>query len=269
MSKHTDIKKITVNTIKKMKSNGERISCLTAYDFTSASILDKAGIDMILVGDSLGMVVNGYENTLPVTVDEIVYHCKMVKRAATNAFLIADMPFGSYHISDEQALANTIRVIKETGFDAVKIEGGAERAGLVKKLTGCGINVMGHIGLMPQFVSTMGGYRIQGREGHERLLADAVALEEAGAFSIVLEGTVSSVAKVITDTVKIPTIGIGAGVHCDGQVLVFHDVFGIFDGFTPKFVKQYANVNKTITKAAKAYIKEVKSSEFPQDIHSF
>jgi len=269
MSKHIEIKKITVNSIRKMKPAGERISCLTAYDFTSASILDKAGIDMILVGDSLGMVVNGYENTLPVTLDEIIYHCKSVKRGAQNAFLIADMPFGTYHVSDEQAVENCIKVIKETGFDAVKLEGGAERAGLVKKLTSCGINVMGHIGLMPQMVSTMGGYRIQGREGHEKLLADAVALEEAGAFSIVLEGTVSSVAKTITENLKIPTIGIGAGVHCDGQVLVFHDVFGIFDGFTPKFVKQYANVNKIISKAAKSYIKEVKTAQFPEDKHSF
>ncbi|MGE4318044.1 MAG: 3-methyl-2-oxobutanoate hydroxymethyltransferase [Deferribacterales bacterium] len=269
MSKHTDIKRINVNTFQKMKDAGEKIATLTAYDYTSAVILDKAGIELILVGDSLGVVVNGYENTLPVTLDEIIYHCKSVKRGAKRAFLVADMPFGTYHVSDEQGLANCVRVIKETGFDAVKIEGGAEKASLVSALTGAGINVMGHIGLMPQKVSTMGGFKIQGREGHDAILADALALQEAGAFSIVVEGVVGDAASYVSSQLKIPTIGIGAGNGCDGQVLVFHDVFGLFDDFVPKFIKRYADVKKVISKACANYIKDVKSSAFPSDEHTY
>lgn len=269
MSKHTIIRKINVNTLQSFKSKGEKITCLTAYDYTSASILDSAGIEIILVGDSLGMVVNGYENTLPVTIDEIIYHCKSVKRGASNAFLVADMPFGSYHVSDEQGLENCIKVIKETGFDAIKIEGGAEKSLLVKKLVNSGVNVMGHIGLMPQMVSVMGGYKIQGRNGHEEMMKDAIALQDAGAFAIVVEGVVGSAAEEISKKLRIPTIGIGAGAGCDGQVLVFHDVFGIYNDFVPKFVKQYADVRKVISKACKNYIKEVKSSEFPSVEHTF
>lgn len=269
MSKHTVIRKINVNTLQSLKSKGEKITCLTAYDYTSASILDSAGIEIILVGDSLGMVVNGQENTLSVTIDEIIYHCKSVKRGASNAFLVADMPFGSYHVSDEQGIENCIRVIKETGFDAVKIEGGAERSPLVKKLVNSGINVMGHIGLMPQMVSVMGGYKIQGRGGYETLLNDAVALQDSGACSIVIEGVVGSAAEEITRALKIPTIGIGAGAGCDGQVLVFHDVFGLFNDFTPKFVKKYANVGEIISEGCKAYIDDVKTSKFPSVEHTF
>lgn len=269
MSKHVEIKKITVNTIKNLKSSNEKISCITAYDYTSASMVDQAGIDLILVGDSLGMVVDGYESTIPVTVDEIIYHAKSVKRGAKRAFLVADMPFGSYHVSDEQALGNCIRVMKETGFDAVKIEGGAERAELVKKLTIAGINVMGHIGLMPQMVNVMGGYKIQGKDGGDKLLDDALALEKAGAFAVVLEGVVGKTASRITDALTIPTVGIGAGVGCDGQILVFHDVFGFFNDFTPKFVKRYADVRGIVTEACKQYIDDVKSSKFPEDIHTF
>lgn len=269
MSKHVEIKKITVNTIQKIKTNGDKISCITAYDYTSASMVDQAGIDLILVGDSLGMVVDGYESTLPVTVDEIIYHAKSVKRGANRAFLVADMPFGSYHVSDEQAMENCVRVIKETGFDAVKIEGGAERADLVRKLTMAGINVMGHIGLMPQMVNVMGGYKIQGRDGGESLMNDALALEKAGAFAIVLEGVVGTTAKKITNALTVPTVGIGAGVGCDGQILVFHDVFGFFNDFTPKFVKRYADVRGIVTEACKQYINDVKESKFPEDIHTF
>ncbi len=269
MSKYSEIKKITVSHLKKMKLENEKITCLTAYDYTSASILDNAGIDFILVGDSLGMVMNGYENTLKVTLDEIIYHTKSVKRGIKRAFLTADMPFGTYHISVEQALENCIRVIKESGAEAVKLEGGKEIAPLVKKITNAGINVMGHIGLMPQYVHQMGGYKIQGKNGSEELIEDALALQEAGVFSIVLEGVVADVAKKITEAVDVPTIGIGAGVGCDGQILVYHDVFGLFDKFVPKFVKKYADVKTIIVDAAKQYIEEVKSEKFPEEKHSF
>jgi 3-methyl-2-oxobutanoate hydroxymethyltransferase len=269
MSKFTELKKINVNTFRNMKQEGEKIVCLTAYDYTSAVMLDKSGVELILVGDSLGMVMSGLESTIPVTLEEIIYHCKIVKRGVSRAYLVADMPFGSYHISDEQALENCIRVVKETGFDAVKIEGGKNRAGLVKRLTDAGIVVMGHIGLMPQMVNVMGGYKVQGRDGHEALLEDALALEEAGAFSIVLEGIVGDAADKISRQISIPTIGIGAGAGCDGQVLVFHDVFGLYDGFVPKFVKQYADVKTIVGEACREYIREVKAGVFPAEKHTY
>jgi len=249
--------------------NNEKIACLTAYDYSSAKLLDESGIDLILVGDSLGMVMNGYESTIPVTVDEVIYHTKSVKRAVRRAFLVADMPFGSYQVSDEQAIINAVRIIKESGAEAIKLEGGKEIAPLIKKLTTMGINVMGHIGLMPQQVLAHGGYKIQGRDNDEKLLEDAFAIEEAGAFSIVLEGVIAEVSKKITESIKIPTIGIGAGVNCDGQILVFQDIFGIFDDFTPKFVKQYARVGNVIREATKNYMSDVKGSIFPEEKHSF
>jgi 3-methyl-2-oxobutanoate hydroxymethyltransferase len=267
MSKITEIKKITVSTIRKMKEQNNKIACITAYDYTSAKILDQSGVDLVLVGDSLGMVMNGYENTIPVTLDEMIYHTKMVKRGLQRAFLVTDMPFGTYNTGHDKAVENCVRVIKEAGAEAVKIEGGAEVAPLVSRLVSAGINVMGHIGLMS--VHTMGGYKIQGREGSEKLINDAKSLEEAGAFAIVVEGTVAETSRQITEAIKIPTIGIGAGVHCDGQVLVYHDMFGLFDDFTPKFVKQYANLKDITKKAAEQYVSEVKSSAFPEDIHSF
>ncbi|BAI80319.1 3-methyl-2-oxobutanoate hydroxymethyltransferase [Deferribacter desulfuricans SSM1] len=269
MSKYCEVKKITVNHLKKMKKDGEKIACLTAYDYTSAKLVDAAGVDLVLVGDSLGMVINGYENTLYVTLDEIIYHTKAVKRGLKRAFLVADMPFGTYHISEEEAIKNCVRVIKESGAEAVKLEGGKNVASLIKKLVDRGINVMGHIGLMPQYVHSMGGYKIQGREGDERLIEDALALEEAGVFAIVLEGVVAEVSKKITETVKVPTIGIGAGKDCDGQILVFHDVFGMFDDFVPKFVKRYADVKSVILDGGKKYIEEVKNGIFPSKEHSF
>ena len=269
MSKITELKKINVNTFKLMKVEGEKIATLTAYDYTSAKILDKAGVELILVGDSLCSVMNGYSNSIPVTLDEVIYHCKAVKRGESRAFLVADMPFGTYHVSDEQALENCIRVMKETGFDAVKIEGGKNRAELVRKLTGAGIVVMGHIGLMPQMVNVMGGFKIQGRSGHEELLEDALALEEAGAFAVVLEGVVADAAKIISQNLTIPTIGIGAGAGCDGQVLVYHDIFGLFDDYTPKFVKKYADLKSIVSEACGRYIDDVKASRFPEDKHSF
>ncbi|KAA0259196.1 3-methyl-2-oxobutanoate hydroxymethyltransferase [Deferribacter autotrophicus] len=269
MSKYKEIKKITVSHLKKMKQDGEKIACLTAYDYTSAKLVDSIGVDLVLVGDSLGMVINGYENTLRVSLDEIIYHTKAVKRGLKRAFLVADMPFGTYHVSDEETLNNCVRVIKESGAEALKLEGGKEIAPLIKKITQAGINVVGHIGLMPQFVHAMGGYKIQGRDGGEKLLEDAKALEEAGVFSIVLEGVVVDVAKKITESVNVPTIGIGSGKYCDGQILVFHDVFGMFDDFVPKFVKRYADVKRVIVEGGTKYVNDVKNSEFPDDEHSF
>lgn len=268
MSVHGKTSKININSIKSMKNN-EKIVCLTAYDYTSAKIIDNAGIDLILVGDSLGMVINGYESTLPVTIDEIIYHTKSVKKAVTRAFLVADMPFGSYQGSIDDAVSNCIRVIKETGANAVKLEGGLEICELVTRLTKSGVNVMGHIGLKPQQVNTMGGYKIQGKSGAEELIDEAIALETAGAFAIVIEGVIASSAKLVTESISIPTIGIGSGKYCDGQVLVFHDVFGIFNDFVPKFVKQYANVAQIISESTLKYINDVKSSLFPEDKHSF
>lgn len=262
MSKYSEVKKINVNHIKRMKGD-EKIVSITAYDYTSAKIVDDAGVEIILVGDSLGMVVAGYENTLSVTLEEIIYHCKYVKNAVKRSFLVADMPFGSYQVSFEDALKNCFRVIKETGFEAVKLEGGCEIVPLVKKLVQSGINVMGHIGLMPQMVNTMGGYKIQGRNNSEILLHEALELEDAGVFSIVLEGVIENVARDISEKLKIPTIGIGSGRYCDGQILVFHDVFGLYDDMTPKFVKKYCDGRNIILNAAKSYIEETKKGIFP------
>lgn len=269
MSVQGKISKINVGTFAKMKKNGEKIACLTAYDYTSAKMLDKAGVELVLVGDSLGMVCNGYETTIPVTVEEMIYHAKAVKRGLEKAFLVVDMPFGSYCRSMDEAVANCVRVMKETGAGGVKLEGGEDIAPLVRRLVSCGINVMGHIGLMPQNINVMGGYKIFGRDGAAKLLNDAKALENAGVFSIVIEGVVINAAKTITENVTCPTIGIGAGKYCDGQILVFHDVFGLFEDFKPKFVKSYADCGKIIGNAAKNYIKEVKSGAFPCQEHSF
>jgi len=269
VSKYSEIKKITVSHLKKMKAEGEKISCLTGYDYTSAKILDEAGIDLVLVGDSLGMVMNGYDNTLPVTLDEIIYHTKAVKRGLKRAFLVADMPFGTYHSNMDDAVKNCIEVIKTSGAEAVKLEGGREIVPVIEKLTASGVNVMGHLGLMPQHVHTMGGFKIQGKNGYESIIQDAVALQEAGVFSIVLEGIIDKAAEEITKNVNVPTIGIGAGRYCDGQILVYHDVFGMFDDFVPKFVKRYADTKSVVLDAAKQYIDEVKNSDFPDDDHSF
>ncbi len=269
MSVHGEISKKTVNTIIGMKEKGEKITCLTAYDYTSAKILDEAGIDLILVGDSLGMVINGYESTLPVTIEEIIYHTKAVRKGAKNSFLVADMPFGSYQCGQDEAVANCLRVVKESGANGIKLEGGAEISGIVRRVVAAGVNVMGHIGLKPQSVNAMGGYKIQGKNGPEQLIEDAAALEEAGAFSFVIEGVTSKSAETVTKKVKIPTIGIGAGKGCDGQILVFHDIFGIYTDFRPKFVKRYANLAKTIRDAAEEYIKDVKSGVFPGEENSF
>lgn len=270
MSVQKELKKsLNINSFQRMKENNDKITCLTAYDYTSAKILDNAGIDLILVGDSLGMVVNGYNSTLPVTLNEVIYHTKSVKRAVERAFVVADMPFGTYHTNIDDAVNNAVALVKETEVAAVKIEGGKEVAPLVEKLVSIGIGVMGHIGLKPQMINTMGGYKIFGKDGAESLVEDAKALERAGAFSIVLEGISTTSAKEITNSINIPTIGIGAGIGCDGQILVFHDVFGLFTDFKPKFVKHYANVAEIITTATKEYINDVKSGAFPDENHSF
>lgn len=270
MSIHKEIKQsLNINSFIKMKKNNDKITCITAYDYTSAKILDNAGIDLILTGDSLGMVMNGYDSTIPVTLDEIIYHTKAVKRAVTHAFMVADMPFGSYQIDEKSAVENAIRLVKETEVPAIKLEGGKEIAPLIEKLVNAGIGVMGHIGLKPQMINTMGGYKIFGKDGAESLIEDAKSLENAGAFSVLLEGVSSQSAVQITESINIPTIGIGAGAGCSGQILVYHDVFGIFTDFKPKFVKRYANVAEIIDKAAKEYIKDVKSGAFPDDAHSF
>ena len=263
--------KITVPHIFKMKQRGEKITCLTAYDYSFARILDEAGVEMLLVGDSLGCVVQGQPNTLAVTMDEMIYHTRLVARGRKRALLISDMPFLSYQTSREQALQNAGRFLKEAGAEAVKLEGGVTVRETIDAIVKAGIPVMGHVGLTPQSVHQFGGYKIQGREKdrRERVLGDALAVEEAGAFSIVLEGMPLELAKEITERLTIPTIGIGAGAHCDGQVLVIHDMLGLFDDFTPKFVKRYADLKNTVTGAAKEFIGEVKEKKFPTEEHSF
>jgi 3-methyl-2-oxobutanoate hydroxymethyltransferase len=263
--------KITVPRILKMKQRGEMITCLTAYDYSFARILDEAGIEMLLVGDSVGCVVQGNHNTLAVTMDEMLYHTRLVVRGRRRALVIGDMPFLSYQASKEQALQNAGRFLKEAGAEAVKLEGGVTVKETIGAIVEAGIPVMGHIGLTPQSVHRFGGYKIQGREKERRemVLRDALAVEEAGAFSVVLEGMPQDLAREITEQLTIPTIGIGAGAHCDGQVLVVHDMLGLFDDFTPKFVKQYADLKKVMAGAVKQYIDEVKERTFPTEEHSF
>jgi 3-methyl-2-oxobutanoate hydroxymethyltransferase len=263
--------KVTVPHIIKMKQRGEKITCLTAYDYSFARILDEAGVDMLLVGDSLGCVVQGNHNTLAVTMEEMIYHTRAVVRGRKRALVIGDMPFLSYQASKEQALQNAGRFLKEAGAEAVKLEGGVAVKETIADLVNAGIPVMGHIGLTPQSVHQFGGYKIQGRDKarRETVLRDAVAVEEAGAFAVVLEGMPLDLAEEITQRLTIPTIGIGAGVHCDGQVLVIHDMLGLFDDFMPKFVKRYADLKQTMTGAVKEFIGEVKEQKFPREEHSF
>jgi 3-methyl-2-oxobutanoate hydroxymethyltransferase len=263
--------KVTVPHIVKMKQRGELISCLTAYDYAFARILDEAGVEMLLVGDSLGCVVQGNHNTLAVTMDEMIYHTRLVARGRKRALVIGDMPFLSYQVSRDQALQNAGRFLQEGGAEAVKLEGGVSVRETIAAIVDAGIPVMGHIGLTPQSVHRFGGYKIQGREKERReaLLRDAVAVEAAGAFSVVLEGMPLELAREITDRLTIPTIGIGAGAHCDGQVLVLHDMLGLFDDFTPKFVKQYVNLKAVVSGAVKNYIGEVKERKFPAEEQSF
>ncbi len=267
-------KKVTVPDVTRMKAAGERITMVTAYDHAFARLLDEAGVDVLLVGDSLGMVVQGLETTLPVTLDEMIYHTRLVARGRRRALLVADLPFGSYQTGPERAVESAARLVKEGGAEVVKLEGGTTVARTIEAITRMDVPVMAHVGLTPQSVHRMGGHRVQGRRhGHapgarERLLEDACAVEEAGAFAVVLEGIPLDLASEITATVGIPTIGIGAGVHCDGQVLVLHDLLGLGDR-TPKFAKRYAELGDAVIRAARAYCDEVRGASFPTDAHSF
>ncbi len=267
--------KVRITDLARMKSANMPITMLTAYDYPFARIFDQAGIDVLLVGDSLGMVVQGADSTLPVTVDEILYHVRMVARGRQRALVVGDLPFLSYQVSAEQALLNAGRLIKEGGAEAVKLEGGITMAETIKRLVDIDIPVMGHIGLTPQSVHRMGGHRVQGRRSgnapgcRERLLEDAAAVEQAGCFAVVLEGIPAELASEITQRATIPTIGIGAGSACDGQVLVMHDLLGLSDGFVPRFAKPYANLWRDSAAAAASYIREVRERVFPGDEHSY
>jgi 3-methyl-2-oxobutanoate hydroxymethyltransferase len=265
------VPKITVLDIYKKKAEGKKITMLTAYDYPMAQIVDQAGIDMILVGDSLGMVVQGVSSTLPVTMDEMIYHTKMVARAASSAMVVGDMPFLSYQTHRAEAVRNAGRFLKEAGAEAVKLEGGTQMAEAIRAIVNAGIPVVAHIGLTPQYVHTLGGFKVQGKDeaAREKVLADARAVEEAGAFSVVLEAIPAPLAKEIHGLLHIPTIGIGAGPDCDGQVLVIHDLLGLFDRFTPKFVKKYANLKDVALKAVKEYKQDVENGKFPSEEHSF
>ena len=260
-------KRVTVPSLIQMKENGQKITMLTAYDFNMAQLLDKAGVDVLLVGDSMAMVVQGHENTLPVTLDEIIYHAEMVGRAAKRSLVVVDLPFPVNHLGVYQTVAAAGRVLKETRCQAVKLEGGAEQAEVISALVSAGIPVVAHVGLRPQSIHAMGGYKIQRDE--DRLLNDAKVAEEAGAFSIVLECIPASIAAKISKELTIPTIGIGAGPDCDGQVLVINDILGMTSGYVPSFSKQYANVNKIIADAATDWCEEVRKSDFPRPDQSF
>jgi 3-methyl-2-oxobutanoate hydroxymethyltransferase len=263
--------KITVPHIVKMKQRGEKITCLTAYDYSFARILDEAGVEMLLVGDSLGCVVQGCANTLAVTMDEMIYHTRLVTRGRKRALVIGDMPFMSYQVGKDDALRNAGRFFQEAGAEAIKLEGGVAVQESIRAIVDAGMPVMGHIGLTPQSVHQFGGYKIQGRdkERREAVLRDAVAVAEAGAFAVVLEGIPQDLASEISQRLAIPTIGIGAGLQCDGQVLVIHDMLGLFDDFVPKFVKRYADVKQTMLGAVKEFVSEVKGRKFPAEEHSF
>jgi 3-methyl-2-oxobutanoate hydroxymethyltransferase len=252
-------------------SNFQKITCLTAYDYPTARLLDEAGVDVILVGDSLGMVVLGHESTLPVTIDEMLHHTRAARRGTRRALLVADMPYGSYHTDFGESLHNAMRFVKEAGAEAVKVEGGERRLELISRLTEAEIPVMGHVGLTPQSVNALGGYRVQGKtaDAAEQLIRDARAVEAAGAFAIVLEAVPRELAAQITRELRIPTIGIGAGPDCDGQILVIHDLLGLSFGQKPKFARQYANIRPIISKAVRGYCDDVRGGTFPSDGESY
>jgi len=265
------MRKVTILDLQKMKDSGEKITMLTAYDYPTARMLDESGVDVLLIGDSVGNVMMGYENTLPVTIDDMVYHTRAVAKARKRALVVADMPYMSYQVSIEEARRNAGRLIQQGGAEAVKLEGGENMEAVIKALSEVDIPVMGHIGLTPQSIHRMGGYKVQGKEERQwqKLLADALAVERAGAFSVVLEAIPHELAKEITATLHIPTIGIGAGVNCDGQVLVINDVLGLSGSFRPKFVKQYVQLEPVIKKAVQDFISGVKEEKFPTKAQSF
>jgi len=264
-------KKFTILDFERKKKSGEKITVLTAYDYPMARLIDSSGIDVILVGDSVGMVVLGYDSTVSVTMDEMIHHSKAVRKGTHNAFLIGDMPFMSYQAEDDDAVRNAGRFVKEAGCDAVKIEGGCEMTSRIKAIIDAGIPVLGHIGLTPQSATKLGGFKVQGKdsESASRLENDALCLEKAGCFALVLECVPKELARRITEKLRIPTIGIGAGPCCDGQVLVTYDVVGYFDKFVPKFVKKYADISKDILEAVKSFKQETESGAFPGQEHSF
>jgi 3-methyl-2-oxobutanoate hydroxymethyltransferase len=263
--------RVTVPSFARKKARGEKIAMLTAYDFPFARIFDQAGIDALLVGDTMGHVVQGHDTTLPVTLDEVIYHCRMVSRAARRALVVGDMPFGSYQVSVEDALRNAVRMLKEGGVHAVKLEGGERMADRIAAFARADIPVMGHVGLTPQSVHQVGGYRVQGRDdaGHAKVLRDARAVEAAGAFAVVLECVPRELGAEITRTLSIPTIGIGAGVGCDGQVLVMHDLLGLGEGTPPRFVRQYVGLGDVARRAAELYAEDVRNQKFPGDAESY
>ena len=265
------VSKITVPHILDRKLRGEKITCLTAYDYPTARLVDEAGIDLILVGDSLAEVVLGYGSTIPVTVDEILHHLRAVRRATHRALLIADLPFGAYHVDAGEALKNSIRFVKEGGAEAVKIEGGKRRAALIRRMVNAEIPVMGHVGLTPQSVHALGGHRVQGRtpESAAKILADAQSVEDAGAFALVLEGVPRELAAIITRRLRIPTIGIGAGPNCDGQVLVVHDLLGLSFQRAAKFVRPYADLKATLSDAFARFREDVLAERYPSDEESY
>lgn len=267
MSLNKEVKRVTTHTLSKMKEAGEKISMLTAYDFSFARIIDGAGIDVILVGDSASNVMAGYETTLPITLDQMIYHAQSVIRGIKRCLVVVDLPFGTYQSNSEIALASAIRIMKETGAHAIKLEGGAEVVDSIKKITSAGIPVMGHLGLTPQSIYQFGTYAVRAKEEAEakKLLEDIRLVQEAGAFALVLEKIPAALAKQATDSLEIPVIGIGAGPHCDGQVLVMHDMLGINTEFKPKFLRQYLNIFEQATGAVQQYINDVKSGDFPNE----
>ena len=271
MSVNKEIKKVTTNTLQKMKMAGEKITMLTAYDFSFAKIIDGAGIDVILVGDSASNVMAGHETTLPITLDQMIYHASSVIRGIDRCLVVVDLPFGSYQSNSDIALASAIRIMKETGGHSIKLEGGEEVLESIKKIVSAGIPVMGHLGLTPQSIYKFGTYTVRAKEEDEanKLRRDAKLLEEAGCFAIVLEKIPASLAKEVSESITIPTIGIGAGGNCDGQVLVMHDMLGINTEFKPRFLRQYLNIHEQATNAVQKYIKDVKAKDFPNESEQY
>jgi 3-methyl-2-oxobutanoate hydroxymethyltransferase len=276
MSSHAPARKrVTIHELRRMKEAGERIAVVTAYDATAARLVDGAGVDVVLVGDSLGMVVQGHDSTLPVTLEQMIYHSAAVRRGLSRssgrAHLVGDLPFGSYQTSADDAVRSAMRLVAEGGAEAVKLEGGTDYVDVVRRIVRAGVPVMGHVGLTPQSVHKMGGYVVQGKESEkaQQLLRDARALEQAGCYAVVLECIPAELARIVTSQLRIPTIGIGAGQHCDGQVLVLNDLLGLDEGFAPKFVKRFGEVGAQVSGAVASYVAEVKARAFPDDAHSF
>ncbi len=271
MSPHTEIKKVTTNSLLKMKSRGEKISMITAYDFSFAKLFDAAGIDVLLVGDSASNVMAGHETTLPITLDQMIYHAQCVVRGVDRSLVVVDLPFGSYQSNADNAVASAIRIMKETGGHSIKLEGGSEVVDSIRRIVSAGIPVMGHLGLTPQSIYKFGTYTVRAKEEDEaqKLREDAILLQQAGCYALVLEKIPAALAKEVSESLSIPTIGIGAGRDCDGQVLVMHDMLGINNEFKPRFLRQYLNLQEQVTGAVKQYIQDVKSQDFPSTGESY